>query len=199
MGSRITEARRKAEKHWDKCVSTSISCPAADCCNRSMGGPLTKSVVDTSWHLQIPSLCIHLLVCCLYLQNSTIFYPKEFANQHRLDSKIELLRCKKALTYQNESVQRQVAFTKIIQSHQNQSDHIKPPCNAKLPHGTMHISVHSFFPITSLPFPVSFVCFGGAGRRGCVGRWPRNWKMQMGRSITPYLCTQEPSRTCSKI
>ena len=48
------------------------------------------------------------------------------------------------------------------------------------------ISMHSFFPITSLPFPVSFVCFGGAGRRGCVGRWPRNWKMQMGRSITPY-------------
>ena len=174
MGSRITEARCKAVKHWDKCVSTSISCPAADCCNRSMGGPLTKSVADTSWHLQIPSLCIHLLVCCLYLQNSTIFYPKEFANQHRLDSKVELLRCKKALTYRNESVQRQVAFTKIIQSHQHQSDHIKPPCNAKLPRGTMHIYAFIIpYHFTSIP------CFL------CVLRW--GWKTRLRRSLASQL------------
>ena len=159
MGSRITEARRKAVKHWDKCVSTSISCPAAGCCNRSMGGPLTKSVVDTSWHLQIPSLCIHLLVCCLYLQ-----FPKSLQINTVLIPKLNCYVAKRPL----------VAFTKNIQSHQHQSDHIKPPCNAKLPHGTMHICAFIFpYHFTSIP------CFL------CVLRW--GWKTRLRRSLASQL------------
>ena len=79
MGSRSTEARCKAVQHWDKCVSTSISCPATDCCNRSIGGPLTKSVVDTD---KSPVFAfIYLCAACTF---TTPAYPtRSEGNEHK--------------------------------------------------------------------------------------------------------------------